>query len=117
MATTADKTCSGDWSGDFLNYMTTSRIDALRKVLYGGHRVIDSASLTVLERSFIPQDAHSWGKEYQSVAVNGYDISDYTPLSVPTSGRHLFANTSLFADPDTPLLRVLTNRSERIWER
>src|SRR5262245_39059844 len=38
---TADKTCtdaSGDWSGDWLNYVTTERIDALRKVLYGGLR-------------------------------------------------------------------------------
>ncbi len=28
----------GRWSGNFLNYLTTSRIDALRKVLYGGMR-------------------------------------------------------------------------------
>lgn len=114
---TADKTCSGNWSGDFLNYLTTSRIDALRKVLYGGRRSTDTSSLTVLERSYIPQDAHSWGKEYQSVARDGYDISDYTPYGMPNSGtRHLFANVSLNSDTSRPLLRVLLNRSERIWE-
>ena len=38
-ASTANKKCSGaaEWSGDFLNYLTMSRIDALRKVLYGGY--------------------------------------------------------------------------------
>jgi type IV pilus assembly protein PilY1 len=114
---TGDKTCSNAWSGDFLNYLTTSRIDALRKVLYGGRRSSDSGTLTVLERSYIPQDAHAWGKEYESVARDGYDISDYTPYSVPNSGtRHLFANVSLNSDTSRPLLRVLLNRSQRIWE-
>lgn len=125
-SSTADKTCSGtdEWSGDFLNYLTTARIDALRKVLYGGTRSTDNATTTVLERTHIPQDAHSWGKEYTSVAVDGYDIEDYSPLSLPQAGtRHLFANTSLLkdssnniiADPD-PLLRVLNDSEYRVWE-
>ena len=37
-ATTVNKQCSGAWSGDYLNYLTTSRMDALRRVLYGGKR-------------------------------------------------------------------------------
>ncbi|MDW8258899.1 MAG: fimbrial assembly protein, partial [Gammaproteobacteria bacterium] len=53
-------TCTGSWSGNWLNYMTTARIDALRKVLYGGRRSTDTATMTVLQRSHIPQDAHSW---------------------------------------------------------
>jgi type IV pilus assembly protein PilY1 len=113
---TANKQCSGNWSGDFLNYVTTSRMDALRKVLYGGFRSTDSTSQTVLERAFIPQDAHSWGKEYTSTAVNGYNISSYTPLSQPSIGtRHLFANVSL-SYPGQPLMRVLNDSTYRIWE-
>jgi type IV pilus assembly protein PilY1 len=67
-AVTNDKKCSGagQWSGDWLNYMTTSRIDALRMVLYGGKRVTDTSTLTVLERQYIPQDIHTWGKKYTS---------------------------------------------------
>jgi type IV pilus assembly protein PilY1 len=114
---------SGLWSGDFLNYLTTSRMDAIRKVLYGGHRVIDSASETVLERAYIPQDAHSWGKEYESIARDGYDIRDYAPLdlpvSTPTQTRHLFASTSLYPPTNSnykPLLRVLNDSPYRIWE-
>ena len=114
-STTANKKCSGKWSGDFLNYITTSRIDALRRVLYGGKRIVDSNTQTILERSYIPQDAHTWGREYDST-VDTYLISDYTPLSQPTAGtRHFFANTSLNGTPTEPLLRVLQNRTERIW--
>lgn len=106
--------CNGStWSGNWLNYLTTSRMDALRRVLYGGMRSTDSTTETVLERSYIPQEAHSWGKQYTSTAVDGYNISDYTPLTQPTSGkRHLFANTTLLADTNKqPLLRVRTNSS------
>jgi type IV pilus assembly protein PilY1 len=61
---TIDKKCSaaGEWSGDFLNYLTMSRMDCLRKVLYGGYRSTDTATETVLQRVYVPQDAHSWGK-------------------------------------------------------
>lgn len=117
-SSTTDKTCSGsaEWSGDFLNYLTTSRIDALRKVLYGGTRSTDDATTTILERTYIPQDAHSWGKEYTSVADDGYDIADYTPLALPLPGtRHLFANTTLL-NTTAPLLRVLNDSNFRVWE-
>jgi len=104
------------WSGDFLNYVSMTRMDALRKVLYGGDRVTDDVGLTVLERVFVPQDAHSWGKEYESVERDGYDIADYTPLSQPQgASRHLFASTTL-SDGGAPLLRVLQNSVLRVWE-
>ncbi|HEY9827673.1 MAG TPA: PilC/PilY family type IV pilus protein, partial [Stenomitos sp.] len=116
---------TGPWSGDFLNYITTSRADAIRKVLYGGKRYIDvfdtksSTSTTVLERANIPQDTHSFGKEYLSVAFDGYDIADYTPLSAPAAGkRHLFANVTLGASSDNnpPLLRIAKDNTHRIWD-
>jgi type IV pilus assembly protein PilY1 len=109
---TTNKKCSGTWSGDFLNYLTTSRMDAMRKVLYGGFRSTDTASETILERSHVPQDAHSWGKEYNS--TDGYLINEYSPLAMPSSGRHLFANTTPQGS-GSPRLRILLNRSERIW--
>lgn len=106
----------GYWSGDFLNYLTMTRMDCMRKVLYGGFRSTDTSTETVLERSFIPQDAHSWGKEYLSVAHDGYDIQDYTPLDLPKGGsRHLFASTTL-SDAGDPILRVLENSVFRVWE-
>ncbi len=115
-----DPGANNEWSGDFLNYLTMSRMDAIRKVLYGGYRSTDTTTTTVLERAYIPQDAHTWGKEYESVERDGYDIRDYTPLDLPQAdSRHLFASTSL-TDPSNssykPLLRVLPNNGHRIWE-
>lgn len=122
VSVTTNKRCGGSWSGDFLNYLTTSRFDALRKVLYGGTRVVDENGRTVLERSRIVQDAHSWGKEYTSIAQDGYNIAEFAPLQPPPAGfRHLFASTSLLAtstEPNreaTPLLRVLNDSQFRIW--
>lgn len=120
-STTTDKTCSGKWSGDFLNYMTTSRMDALSRVLYGGNRYTDTATSTVLQRAYIPSNSNTWGKEYTSVAVDGYDISKYTPLSVPSSGkRHLFVNVTQTDGTggisNAPMLKLLQDRQERIWE-
>ena len=104
------------WSGDFLNYVSMTRMDCLRKVLYGGYRSTDTATETVLERAYIPQDAHSFGKEYESIARDGYDIREYTPLDLPyTNRRHLIATTALGTN-GLPLLRVLPNSSARIWE-
>jgi len=121
--------CPGKWSGNWLNYMTTSRIDALRKVLYGGHREVDTKESTVLRRAYIPQDAHSWGKEYLNEAVDGYLISDYTPFSQPvTDKRHFFGTLTANRDKNCstlsncsgmpPLLRIRENvgNGARIWQ-
>ena len=113
---TNGKRCTGMWSGDFLNYLTTGRLDALRKVLYGGYRNVDTDSETVLQGAFFPQDAHSWGKEYQSIARDGYNIADYAPLGAPGVGRyHLFAVTTV-TDNSAPLFRVQRNTPYRVWE-
>lgn len=110
------KKCGGtQWSGDFLNYLTTGRLDALRKVLYGGWRQVDSATETVLQGAFFPQDGHSWGKEYQSIARDGFDIREYAPLTLPDTERyHLFAVTTV-TDGSAPLFRILQNSPYRIW--
>lgn len=118
-----NKQCSGKWSGDFLNYLTTSRMDALRRVLYGGWRQVDDVGNTTLQGAFFPQDAHSWGKEYQSIERDGYDISNYAPLTEPDEDNyHLFAVTTVTGNDATyasgyaaPLFRVLKNTEARVW--
>lgn len=121
------RTCTGQWSGNWLNYVTTSRVDALRVVLYGGMREVDTPTQTILRRAYIPQDGHSWAKEYTSEAVDGYRIADYTPLSAPTPGnRHFFGNVTRAAGVNCqtlsqcsgapPLLSVVTNSTRRVWD-
>lgn len=83
-AFSADKYCdavAGDWSGNFLNWASMTRIDVVRKILYGGSRSTDSSTQTVLERTYLPNDAHSFAKYY-----NGTDIDRLTPFTgVPNS--------------------------------
>ncbi len=73
----AGKYCggTGQWSGNFLNWATMTRIDTVRKILYGGYRQVDTATETVLERAMLPNDAHSFAKYY-----NGTDIHLLTPF-------------------------------------
>jgi type IV pilus assembly protein PilY1 len=74
----ADKYCEGTgWSGNFLNWVATSRMDSVRKILYGGKRSTDTTTNTVLERNFLTMDAHSWAKFY-----NGADLNKLVPSSV-----------------------------------
>ncbi len=51
-AATAAHTCTSKWSGNFLNWATMQTIDPFRWALTGGYRVIDTASLTVLEKAW-----------------------------------------------------------------
>lgn len=78
----------GYWSGNFLNWISMSRIDTINKVLFGGKRRVDTAASTVLERAYLPHDAHSWAKYYA-----GNDIEMLTPF---TAGANFTLND---ADP------------------
>lgn len=67
---------TNEWSGNFLNWTSMTRMDSIRKILYGGLRSTDTSSVTVLERAFLPHDAHSFAKYY-----NGSDLSSLTPFN------------------------------------
>jgi type IV pilus assembly protein PilY1 len=82
-------TTSGRWSGNFLNWATMTRVDAVRKLLFGGLRSVDDTALTVLERSYLPQDSHSFSKYY-----NGADISKLTPFNPATTAPLVSISTS-----------------------
>jgi type IV pilus assembly protein PilY1 len=122
------RTCSNSyWSGNFLNYLTTSRMDALRKVLYGGQRSVDTTTDTILRRAYVPRDAHGWGKEYTSVAVDGYDISQYSPLTIPSANRSHFLGsytwlvscaTAATCREASPVLAVALNAGvgKHVWD-
>nr|WP_315478275.1 PilC/PilY family type IV pilus protein [uncultured Rhodoferax sp.] len=96
--TTASPTYCGnanEWHGNFLNWATMTRMDVVRRILYGGHRSTDNTttsttdpSMTVLERAHLPTDAHSFAKYY-----SGSDIRNLTPFS-PGTNEITICNTS-----------------------
>lgn len=106
-----DFRCGGvtgaDWSGNFLNWATMTRMDIVRRVLYGGKRSTDTTAQTILERAYLPADAHSFVKVYR-----GSDARDFTPYTAPVSlcnTSHLNSPRSVETSPNTtvaPWLRV-----------
>lgn len=111
-ANLAAKYCSGgQWSGNFLNWASMARIDVVRKILLGGKRMIDESASTggartVLERSYLPNDAHSWAKYYQGAdikALTPFDVSDITLCNTTLNPGF---NTVSQKVTDPPLLRV-----------
>lgn len=72
-----------EWSGNFLNWATMTRIDIMRWVLYGGKRSTDTATQTILERSYLPNDSHSFAKYYAGADIAKLvDTTSLTGLSV-----------------------------------
>ena len=69
----------GPWGGNFLNWATMTRIDVVRKTLYGGKRVDDTADDTTLEMAQMATDAHSFVKYY-----SGADLKHFTPFDQAT---------------------------------
>lgn len=101
--TKATKSCDGtaDWSGNFLNWSTMTRADAVRKILYGGHRVVDTAAsgansgVTVLERAFLPNDAHSFAKFYLPASTTVVaDLKKVVPDGAATESGVTICNTT-----------------------
>lgn len=77
-----DATAANRWNGNFMNWASMTRMDVVRRILYGGFRAVDTASaatpsvsLTVLERAHLPTDAHAFAKYYY-----GADINKLTPF-------------------------------------
>jgi type IV pilus assembly protein PilY1 len=108
--------CSGYWSGNLLNWATMTRMDLLRRVLYGGKRSVDTAAGTVLERALIPPDMHAFAKVF-APSGGASDVALYTPYSSlaaitlcnvtdATTGESQSLDTA--ANP--PLIKVATGR-------
>ncbi len=53
-STRTDRKCDDGFSGNFLNWASSSAIDMLRLALSGGDRYIDTTDLTVLQRAVLP---------------------------------------------------------------
>jgi type IV pilus assembly protein PilY1 len=104
-AVTSGHQCGGNWSGNFLNWASMTRMDIVRRVFYGGKRSVDTTDETVLQRTYLPNDAHSFVKVYDG------DVSSYTPYDYDTiSLCNTTLATGLSKDVDEsvspPLMRI-----------
>ncbi|MGN6235149.1 pilus assembly protein [Dyella sp.] len=67
-------TCSGLWSGNYLNWAATQTIDTFRSVMTGGYRVVDTSAKTVLEKA-----RHTGQTDTGSLDISGAPVSAATP--------------------------------------
>lgn len=83
----------GGWSGNFLNWLTMSHVDFIRKALTGGKRGQDS-DRTMLERANIPNDdEHKWSR-----CVKAEDVERFTGLSSSSPVTFTNVGTTFFVD-------------------
>lgn len=105
--------CAGNWSGNFLNWSTMARIDIIRKILYGGRRIVDNVGsstspmsgnngLTVLGRTITPRDAHSWAKVYQAA-----DVASFVPAAFTAGNAITICNANSVATETVGYMMVL----------
>ncbi|WP_167595198.1 pilus assembly protein [Collimonas pratensis] len=73
--------CSGQWSGNFLNWATTPTIDPFRWALTGGYRVIDTTTTTVLQKGYMSGQATTGNFPVQAISKDSTTISGATPFS------------------------------------
>lgn len=99
----ATHTCSGQFSGNFMNWAASSAIDMLRLAMTGGDRVVDTRTQTVLQRAVL-QDSFFKNKSYfplktfsttNGVAPNQVTPYNYATLNMASCGNHIF-----FSDAD-----------------
>ncbi|MDR1164620.1 MAG: hypothetical protein LBO66_01875 [Deltaproteobacteria bacterium] len=110
------------WHGNWLNYIVTSRMDAIRKVLFGGKRRTDTTTSTVLQPSFVPRDSHVWGVEVAGDNVWAthtrhapyYDFSLYAGVEKPVASTYSFIGryqVGTGSDTNLPRLEIVRNIS------
>lgn len=101
---TAARTCSGAFSGNFMNWATSSAIDMLRLALTGGDRVVDETTRTVLQRAVLPDDFFNSGSYFPRRQLSGSSlIRGVTPFTnstvyVTSCGNKLFFGSSTSND-------------------
>lgn len=117
--------CSGAWSGNFMNWSTMTRMDIVRKVLYGGLRSTDNNGSalgdTVLERALIPSDVHAFAKVFAPpggssevalyvpssvVSANAVTLCNVTRTSIPSSSGTVGQGTLSRNVTDPPMVRI-----------
>lgn len=102
-ALTSNRTCTGSndqmWSGNFLNWATMQTIDPFRWALTGGYRVVDTPSLTILEKAYASAqggDANFPNRTVTDTAV----IAGATPFTTSYVSRVKSAGERMLLVPD-----------------
>ncbi|ART54546.1 hypothetical protein CBP36_14000 [Acidovorax carolinensis] len=87
-----NRKCTGEkFSGNFLNWASSSAVDMLRLALSGGDRYIDTPTLTILQRAVLPDS---------SVSTNFWNGTNFPSKNLTRAGKS-GANDFWGAIPDS----------------
>ena len=78
---------TGRWSGNFLNWATMQTIDPFRWVLTGGYRVIDTSTLSVIEKAWASGQGGTGNFPDSTLATA--DVPGATPYSAGTGTLYM----------------------------
>jgi len=101
--------CSGRWSGNFLNWATMQAVDPFRWALTGGYRAIDTPTMTILEKAWAPSNQGSLGNNFPNKSLTS-GVSSVVPFSggnfhmhvLRCGNRLIFNRTTAFTVTDCP---------------
>jgi len=87
-ASGSDHECSGHWSGNFLNWATMQTIDPFRMAMTGGDRLIDSPTLTVLQKAVA--SAQGSTSNFPDLWISSATVPTVTPYTSAAYGSGFF---------------------------
>ncbi|MBE2262826.1 MAG: hypothetical protein IAE92_08785 [Burkholderiaceae bacterium] len=79
---------AGKFSGNALNYITTSSIDLLRYALTGGNRVVDTSSTTILERAYLRDVWNLHNSNFPAKRIPAALVGKVIPVLSTANGVH-----------------------------
>lgn len=78
-----NRTCTSKWSGNYLNWASMQTIDPFRWALTGGYRVLDTSSLTVLEKAWASNQGST--SNFPDSSIGSSAIAGATPFGTANS--------------------------------
>jgi type IV pilus assembly protein PilY1 len=98
-AADANHECGGDsFSGNFMNWASSSSIDMLRYAMTGGDRVIDEVARTVLQRAFLPDGSFNHNENFYPGSSNYFPRKSVTATATASAPSQVtpFSTTTLY---------------------
>lgn len=112
--------CSGKWSGNFLNWATMQAVDTFRWALTGGDRVVDTATMTIVEKA-----RHSGQGRYNQFPIKRIRSSGFTGVPgvnpntvgiLPTSSSEMHVRVHNDSVTDTTVGPFFVNFYNNTWD-
>ena len=87
---------SADFSGNFLNWATSSSIDILRYSLTGGDRIEDTPGHTVLQRAVLLENFYNNNSNFPAKVLKAAQVTDNVPDALKKDGTNGTHNGDIY---------------------